>query len=134
MAAASEDYRNRTRQFYDEVINGGNLDALQDFIDAELLTPAGRADGIKSSIGAIHRRFPNARIEVEKILVDGEHIVACWRMTGGDFGPMLSFGQATTNEPRVSEISGVHLLTIRDGKVREIRSYADLSPYVRTTA
>ena len=129
---AGSDYKTRTQQFYDEVLNQGHVERLGEFVDPAFLGPAGRMEAISSSITQLRKQFPGVRLEVDNIIVDGNNVVACWRMTGGEFSRMFSFIQRPGNAPSVSEISGVHVIQIENGKVRDIKSYADLSPYMRT--
>jgi len=55
-------------------------------------------------------------------------VVACWRMAGVDMGPLMRSAGVGAGQITVSEISGVHLLRFADGKLQDLRSYADLTP------
>jgi predicted ester cyclase len=129
-----DDYKRRAREFYEEVLNNRRLDRLEEFLDPSFLerTPqvAEGFEGIRSSIAALHDQFPNARIDLEDIIAEGDQVVTSWRMTGGEFGSMFNLGRGEDGQGEVTQISGVIIMRIQEGKVREMRSYADLSPFV----
>jgi steroid delta-isomerase-like uncharacterized protein len=128
----AESYRQRAREFYEEVLNNKRLERLEDFLAPDFLDPSGPQvtggiEGYRSYISSFHRMFPNARVELEEVIVEGDRVVTCWRMTGGDSGSMFSFRPA---EGGGAEVSGVNIMRIRNGKVQEMRSYADLTPLI----
>jgi predicted SnoaL-like aldol condensation-catalyzing enzyme len=74
-----EDNKQAVRRFYQEVINGRNLDVLD-----ELLTPDGvdhtfgsqNPEQAKQFFGMIHQAFPDLHAEVHDVIAEGELVAA----------------------------------------------------------
>ena len=83
------------RRFYDEIINGGNVDLVDelladDFVEHEEPLPGMTPDrdGVKDFVRAVRTAFPDVRMTPEQILADDERVMIRYRMTGtheGDF-------------------------------------------------
>jgi predicted SnoaL-like aldol condensation-catalyzing enzyme len=74
-AMPAEDHQQAVRQFYQEVINGRNLDALD-----ELLTPdvvdhtfgSQNPEQAKQFFGMVHQALPDLHAEVHEVIAEGE--------------------------------------------------------------
>jgi predicted SnoaL-like aldol condensation-catalyzing enzyme len=70
-----ENNEQAVRRFYEEVVNGRNLDAVD-----ELLTPDGvdhtfgsqNAEQAKQFFGMIQQAFPDMRVEVYDVIAEGD--------------------------------------------------------------
>jgi steroid delta-isomerase-like uncharacterized protein len=105
----AEDNKQAVRRFYDEVINGRNLETMD-----ELLTPDGvdhtfgsqSAEQAKQFFGMVHQAFPDLHAEVHDVIAEGELVAARVTYTGthqGEFVGIPATGRQTT-------ISGVDFL------------------------
>jgi steroid delta-isomerase-like uncharacterized protein len=112
-----EDNKQAVRRFYDDVVNGRNLDALD-----ELLTPDGvdhtfgsqNPEQAKQFFGMIQQAFPDLRVEVHDVIAEGELVAARVTYTGthqGEFVGIPATGRKTT--------SGVDFFRMQDGRQAE---------------
>src|SRR5829696_8610223 len=106
------------RRFYQEVINGRNLDAMD-----ELLTSDGvdhtfgshSAEQAKQFFSIIHPALPERHTEVQDVIAEGELVAARVTYTGthqGEFVGIPATGKRTT-------ISGVDFFRMQDGRQAE---------------
>jgi steroid delta-isomerase-like uncharacterized protein len=113
-----EDNKQAVRRFYDDVVNGRNLDALD-----ELLTPDGvdhtfgsqNPEQAKQFFGMIQQAFPDLRVEVHDVIAEGELVAARVTYTGthqGEFVGIPATGRKTTT-------SGVDFFRMQDGRQAE---------------
>jgi steroid delta-isomerase-like uncharacterized protein len=114
----AEDDKAAVRRFYQEVINGRNLDALD-----KLLTPDGvdhtfgsqNPEQAKQFFGMVHQAFPDLHAEVHDVIAEGELVAARVTYTGthqGEFVGIPATGKQTTT-------SGVHFFRMQDGRQAE---------------
>jgi steroid delta-isomerase-like uncharacterized protein len=118
MSAANEAL---ARRFYDEIINGRNLDLIDelvadDFVEHEEFPglPEGR-DGVKAFFGMMLEAFPDMRFEVEEIVATDDTAVVRLRMRGTHQGTFMDI-PATGKQIDVPSIDWVRL---RDGQAVE---------------
>jgi len=106
------------RRFYQEVINGRNLDAMD-----ELLTPDGvdhtfgshSTEQAKQFFGMVHQAFPDLHAEVHDVIAEGDLVAARVTYTGthqGEFVGIPATGRETTT-------NGVHFFRMQDGRQAE---------------
>jgi predicted ester cyclase len=87
-----EDNKQAARRFYQEVINGRNLDAMD-----ELLTSDGvdhtfgsqNAEQAKQFFGMVHQAFPDLHAELHDVIAEGELVAARVTYTGPHQGEFL---------------------------------------------
>ena len=87
-----ENNKQAARRFHEEVINGRNLDALD-----ELLAPDGvdhtfgsrNPEQAKQFFGMIHQAFPDLHAEVHDVIAEGELVAARVTYTGTHQGEFL---------------------------------------------
>jgi steroid delta-isomerase-like uncharacterized protein len=116
-----EQNRALTRRFYEEVVNGGNLNMIDelvspDFVDHEALSglAAGR-EGVKQFFSMLRIAFPDLRMNVEDLIAEGDKVVARSTMTGthrGEFAGIVATGK-TVN------VSAIDIVRFADGKLAE---------------
>jgi steroid delta-isomerase-like uncharacterized protein len=113
-----EDNKQAARRFYQEVINGRNLDAMD-----ELLTSDGvdhtfgsqSAEQAKQFFGMVQQAFPDLHAEVHDVIAEGELVAARVTYTGthqGEFVGIPATGKKTT-------INGVDFFRMQDGRQAE---------------
>jgi steroid delta-isomerase-like uncharacterized protein len=112
------DNKQAVRRFYQEVINGRNLDAMD-----ELLIPDGvdhtfgsqNPEQAKQFFGMVHQAFPDLRAEVHDVIPEGNLVAARVIYTGthqGEFVGIPATGRKTTT-------SGVDFFRMQDGRQAE---------------
>lgn len=91
------------RRFYDEVINGGNLDLVDelttsDFIDHEVFPGlASGREGVKQFFSMMRAAFPDFRMKIEDMIAEGDKGVVRATLTGthrGDFMGIAATGKS----------------------------------------
>ena len=119
--------KNTVRRFYDEVLNRGRLDVMEEICSPDFTdnTPArgpgaGLAD-VKGQIAAWRSAFPDLQVTIDEIIAEGDSLAVriTWRGTHeGEF-----MGVPPTGKSIVS--SGVDILHVRHDKVVEAWHYSD---------
>lgn len=106
-------------RFFDEVVNNGNLDIIdelvdEDFVDHEGLPgmPAGR-EGQRAMWTMSREAFPNMRFAVEDMLQEGDKVVARLTITGTHKGEFL--GLPASNKD--ISVQAIDIFQYRDGKL-----------------
>jgi steroid delta-isomerase-like uncharacterized protein len=91
----SEQIKARVRQFYDEVVNGGDLDRVEefcteDFVDHEEFPgiPPTR-DGVRQFFGLMREAFPDFRVDIEDLIVEGDRVAVRMTMSGTQQGEFM---------------------------------------------
>ncbi len=92
-----ENNRRLVERHFDEFVNGRDLDAIDrnmapDFVDHD--GPSGAAagrEGDRAMMAAMHRRFPDLRIELKDVLAEGDKVAvrAVWSGTDADTGAVM---------------------------------------------
>lgn len=115
-----EENKNIVRR-YQEIYNSNNLDALNEIVTEDFLTPR-MMPGVPSGLeGAkqIHQAtllgMPDWHTEIEELIAEGDKVVARITMTGTHTGEF--FGISPTGK-RIS-FSGIYIARIEDGKIVE---------------
>ena len=112
----------RFMQFYAEVINGGNIDAIdklvsEDFVEHEPLPPGvpkGR-EGVKAFFKMAHEAFPDLHGTPTIVMADGDMVLIWGTWEGTNKGKFM--GQPPTNKTLTWQVADV--VRIADGKATE---------------
>jgi steroid delta-isomerase-like uncharacterized protein len=111
------------RRFYTEILEGGNLDlidelATDDYLDHEEALPGqppGK-EGVRYFVNEIRAAFPDIRAKtLEPFLTDGNMEACYYVLTGTHRGEMA--GVAPTGKS--VEFGGIDIIRVQDGKVAE---------------
>jgi steroid delta-isomerase-like uncharacterized protein len=115
---ASDVNKELMRRFYDEVINGRNLDLIDellsdDFVEHEEFPgiPPTR-DGVKQIFETFYAAFPDIHFRVDDLLAEGDLVAARVTITGTHEGEFM--GVPATG--RSVEITAMDLVSFEDGK------------------
>ncbi len=105
------------RAFYE---SGFDPDRLDEFLHPDCVYhgPDGDVEGIEALRAAareLHRAFPDLRLAVEGVRVDGPEIEVQWTLRGTHEGPLQGFGPTG----RSVEMSGRHVEVVRGGRIVE---------------
>ena len=115
------------RRYMKEIWSKGNLDAVDELVDADVVvkdtmgTNIRGRDELKALMKRMQRSFSDNTFELEDVLVSGDRVVVLftWRGTQrGDFFGIRGTGRALTNP-------GVDVLRFVDGRVIEDLGYMD---------
>lgn len=119
MAAAPADL---ARRFYEEIINGGNVDLVDelltdDFLDHEEPLPGMTPDrnGVKEFVRAMRAAFPDIHMAPEQVLSDSDRVMIRYRMTGTHDGEFM--GIPATG--RKVDMTGYDEARVVDGRAVE---------------
>ena len=110
MGNVSELERNKAivRRLIDEVLNGGNLDVI-DQLYAPNLAP--RA---KEWIAPFQASFPDMQMEITELIAEGETVVGRFACSGTHLGEWL--GHAPTGR-RFHRVDEVYFFRLREGRI-----------------
>ncbi|MFN2469119.1 MAG: ester cyclase [Gaiellaceae bacterium] len=110
------------RRFYEDVVNGWNVDLIDDLIAPDFveheqfpgLSGEGR-EGVKEFFALLRRAFPDLHMEPEQLIAEGDTVVARVRMTGtqqGEFMGMPATGKQV-------DVQTIDIIRFRNGMATE---------------
>jgi steroid delta-isomerase-like uncharacterized protein len=108
------------RRVFDEVLNGKNLDLLDelaapDYIEHSPLPGQGTGiDGIRDRYTMLFKAF-DFHFTVDDVIAEGDKVVLRWTQTGTHIGPLL--GMPATG--RSSRTTGIEIWRVDDGRLAE---------------
>jgi len=108
------------RRWFDEVWNQGSADAIDDLFAADGVAHGLGEDlhgpgGFKPFQAAFRNAFPDLRIEVGRMVAEGDMVAYDWTATGTHHGHLM--GMAPTG--RGASIGGMSIVRIRNGQIAE---------------
>ena len=121
------------QRFYDEVLNGGQLNVLDELLtpDAIYRNPAlgnpTSVEGVKQRLAGLRRAFPDLCYTVENIIADGDRVVVQFVLEGTQRGDFL--GIAPTG--KTVRTLGITSYRFIDGQITEILVLADFVTVLR---
>jgi steroid delta-isomerase-like uncharacterized protein len=114
-------------RYYEEVLNKGDLDALDELAvaDYEEHNPlpgqgAGR-DGVRDRVSMLVRGFA-PRFTIEDVIAEGDEVVVRWTNTGVHGGEFMGIPPTE----RTVSIAGIDIHRLQDGKMAEHWDVVDL--------
>src|SRR5205823_7156489 len=103
------------RRFYEEVINGKNLEIIDELLTADSVDHTFGSQGVEASkqfFGMLFQAFPDLRVEVHDVIAEGELLATRVSYSGSHEGEFIGI-PATGRQAR---ISGVDFLRMQDGR------------------
>ena len=109
------------RRFYEEIVNTGNVDKIDDLISPEYteVTDGKRyavgIDGAKAHIIGVRETYPDLNISIERQIAEGEWVVTCITARGTHKGTWIGIkptGKAVA-------FTGVNVDRVVDGRIVE---------------
>jgi steroid delta-isomerase-like uncharacterized protein len=122
-----KDNRELVRQFIDEALNQGNIDASgkyfhQDMVEQVPLPGQGPGlDGLKTILRGMRAAFPDMNWKVEEQIAEGEKVLTRFEWTGTHRGPFM--GIPATNRP--VKVWGMVVDRFESGKIKDTRIIMD---------
>ena len=129
-----EEHKAIARRFYEEVLNQGNLDLIDEIAAADMVDHGAVANGWESGQAGFRHHaewfrgvFPSGHVTVDQLVAEGEWVVVFWTATGTQTQPL--FGMPATGK-QVS-VSVVTTVRVRDGKIVEYHSRPDRRSFLQ---
>jgi steroid delta-isomerase-like uncharacterized protein len=117
----ADDLKELARRFYDEILNEGKLDVIDELISDDLVEhqeipgmPPGK-EGVRSFVTSFRNAFPDFRAEIQGLVSEGDEVWVYAVMTGTQNGDLP--GIPATGK-RVS-IQAFDRVRVQDGKAVE---------------
>jgi steroid delta-isomerase-like uncharacterized protein len=118
---STEINRATVRRYYDEVLNGRNVDlidqlAVEDYVENDPFPGQGngRSD-LKARAEAILGAFNPVRFTLEDVVAEGDRVVVRWSQVGTQSGPFMGMPPSG----RGYRINGIDIHALRDGRMAE---------------
>jgi predicted ester cyclase len=96
------------RRFIAEVMNGGDLDAIEQYYDSRL------AQAARRWIAPFQASFPDMRMEIVDLVAEGDQVVGRFRCSGTHLGEWLGHPPTGRRFERIDEVA---FFRVRDGKI-----------------
>jgi|WetSurMetagenome_2_1015567.scaffolds.fasta_scaffold17912_4 predicted ester cyclase len=120
----------RFLQFYNDVVNGGNIDAIDKYVAMDMIdhqavppgTPKGLA-GVKWYFKMIHEAFPDLHGTPSLVLADGDKVLIYATWEGTNKGRFM--GKSATNKKTSWGV--VDIIRLVDGKAVEHWGWEDMT-------
>lgn len=119
-AETTEENKQTVRRFVKDVVNGGNLDRIDEYVGENVVdhTPFGETEGreaFRETTEALHHAFPDIEVTPEEIISEGDTVSVRMTQRGTHDGEFL--GVAPTGNP--FEIKAMAFAHLEGGKVVE---------------
>ena len=109
------------RRFYDEVVNQGNLELINelmasDFVEHEVFPGlSDDREGTRQFFAMMHSAFDGFRMDVEDLVAEGDKVVARLTMKGTDKGEFIGLSGTC----RALNVPTIDIVRFADGKAVE---------------
>lgn len=109
-------------RYYDEVVNAGNLAAVDEVFAPDyhshhndpVALPKG-PDGVKAFLTGVREGFPDITLTVDDMFAEGDFAASRWTLRGTNTGPF--FGNPPSGKK--AEWAGVVITRFADGRIAE---------------
>jgi predicted ester cyclase len=101
--ASAEENEAISLRWHEEVINGQNLDVIDEIVTPDVIHHAGTfpdgqgPDAIELVLGMLLTGFPDAHHTVEQVISDGDRVVTVWRAEGTHEGEFQGYAPTGTH-------------------------------------
>jgi steroid delta-isomerase-like uncharacterized protein len=113
-----EDNRAAVRRFFEEVINGKNLDVIEELVTPDAVDHTFGTQGVEATkqfFSMLHQAFPDLHAEVHDVIAEGDLVAARVTNSGTHQGNFVGI-PATGRQARVSEVD---FFRMQDGRQAE---------------
>jgi len=118
----TDDNKRLYRAVIEDCFNAGELDKLDEYVaddfvlhEANWPEPIRGPEGFEEFLQTYRTAFPEAHVEIDEIVAEGDLVVARWTATGTHDGDLMGIeptGESVT-------LSGIEMCRIEDGKFVE---------------
>jgi len=105
-------------RFVQEVLNGGNVDAMDDLLSSDVIDHRHNhhpINSVKESMKALHGEVPDLAYKIEDVVAEGDKVM--FRLSLRAKHPQQLPGGAPGQKD--ASVSSLHLVRIRNGKIAE---------------
>jgi steroid delta-isomerase-like uncharacterized protein len=126
-ATTEEENAAIARRWHEDVINGANLDVLDEITADDIVHHAGTfpdgvgRDTVKGVLGALLTGFPDVQHTIDQVITQDDFVVIRWTAHGTHSGPFQ--GYAPTGKPVTW--TGINIFRIACGRIAEEWSEVD---------
>lgn len=108
-------HKDTARRLYEDAINGGRLDLLDELIAPDFEQPDGSYGpaAFRANVEALRAGFPDIRFTIEDVIAEADRVVVRWSWTATHAGTFR--GIAPTHK-RVTN-TGIVIYAFRDGRI-----------------
>ena len=117
-----QDGKGIVTRLIDDVMNGGDLDAIDEIYDP------GLAAGARGWIEPFRTAFPDVQMETIELVAEGERVVGRFRCSGTQLGPWR--GREASGK-RMHDIDEIYFFTVRNGRIVEAWGLEDTAKRMR---
>lgn len=133
MPAADDANAELIRRFHAELLAARDPAVVDEFFAEEFVShnnppgfPPGR-EGVKRFFATFRDAFPDVRVEIDELLVDGDRVAVATTFAGTHQGELM--GMAPTG--RKVAVTGIDIVRIEDGRIAEHRGLTDIVGLMR---
>jgi predicted ester cyclase len=112
----SEANKTVVRRLVNEVLNGGNLELIDELYAPEL------AEAAKRWITPFRASFPDVQMEIVEVIAEGDKVVGRFTCSATHLGDWLGHAPTGRRFERVDEVS---IFRFRDGRIVHVWSLED---------
>lgn len=121
-AVTTEENKQVVSRLIDEVINGGDLDAVAELCDAAI------ADGARGWIAPFREAFPDVHMETVDLVAEGERVAGRFKCSATHTG---SWGGNPPSGRRFEDVDEVYFFSVREGRITEMWGLEDTISRIR---
>jgi steroid delta-isomerase-like uncharacterized protein len=118
----SEENKAVVQRFIDEVWNNRNYDLIESIFAEDHVNhdpadpnPAGGPQGARDFVETLHAAFPDARIEIDDMIAEGDRVVIRWHSSGTHQGELMGIPASG----RSATTTGIGIDRLVDGVIVE---------------
>ena len=97
---AVQDKKQAVRRFYQDVLNGRNLDAIEELVTPDGLDHTFRSQNAKQFVEMLFQAFPDVRVQVHDVIAEGALVAARVTYSGTHQGEFVGIAARPGSTPR----------------------------------
>lgn len=116
---STEDNKALARRFYNEAINGGNVDLIDELVSENFVEheqfpglPTTGPEAPKAALGMFRAAFPDLQMTADDMIAEGDKVVVRVTMSGTHKGEFM--GIPPTN--KAFKVQAIDIIEVHDGK------------------
>lgn len=111
----TEENKRLIRRLYDECINPGRLELLDELLSSDFIASPGETGAAEFAnvIAAVRRGFPDVIFEVDDLIAEGDRVAVRWTFHGTHQG---TFASVPASQAKVTQTANI-IYRVADGKI-----------------